>query len=55
MKQIRKLIIEKETKGTIRYSEEEVEGQQVLFRTVYLRKDALSRPYPMSVTVTVED
>ncbi len=45
--------IEKETKGTVRYKEED-DGERPWIGTVYLLKDKLPKPFPKNIKVTIE-
>jgi hypothetical protein len=53
-----KFIFERETKNTIRYMEVDEEGMKISpgapIGTIYISKSALPRPFPQSLTVTVE-
>lgn len=48
-----KMSLEKETKGAVRYAEEE--GNDQMLVTLYVRKTALEMPYPKVISVTVEE
>lgn len=50
MKQTIKFELEKETKGTVRYSEV---GKDQVVGTIYVRKFALPEPFPKNLTVTI--
>lgn len=41
--------LEKETKGAVVYSEVDTD----IIRTLYVRKEALSEPFPQELTVTI--
>ena len=47
------LTLERETKGTYRYKEDEVEGQPPAIGTLYLRKYATGKTPPKKVIVMV--
>jgi hypothetical protein len=55
MEKVVKLGVEKETKGTFRFKEEAVEGEE-LFGTVYVKKAALGdmKPKKMTLSVVIE-
>jgi hypothetical protein len=56
MKLVLTFTVEKETKGAVRYAEVTQKGEEDSFAigTLYLRKTALSEPYPETLTVTVQ-
>ena len=48
--------LEKETKGAVRYQEVDSKGEKLsnyAIGTLYIRKSALTTPYPTSLTVTI--
>lgn len=53
MERVVLLKFEKETKGTVRYKEVELEGKEMVIGTLYIKKGALTTPYPDEVTVTI--
>ena len=48
-----KMVMEKETKGAVRYAEEE--SKDMMLITLYVRKSAMEVPYPKVIRVTVEE
>lgn len=49
-----KLTLEKETKGTFRYSEDEGEGLISIVRTLYIQKEAIPGPPPEHIKITIQ-
>ena len=47
--------LEKETKNTVRFSEDVREGKPSVVGTLYIQKSAMGTPFPNTVTVTMED
>ena len=52
MKRVVKMTFEKETKGAVRYAEEE--GKEQMLVTLYIRKTALASSIPKEIVVTIE-
>ena len=54
---VRKFTLEKETKGTFRFSEVEEEGQPILVGSLYIKKWALPKvpPKTLSLAITFEE
>ena len=48
------LVLEKETKGAVRYKEVPKRGEEIVVGTLYVRKDALDKPYPTVLTANLE-
>ena len=48
-----RMSLDKETKGTVRYAEEE--GKDQMLVTLYIRKTALETPYSKVIRVMVEE
>ena len=48
-----KMTLDKETKGAVRYAEEE--GKDQMLVTLYIRKTALETPYPKVISVTLAE
>ena len=46
--------LEKETKNTMRYTEQPEAGKPPAIGTIYIQKWALPEPTPQSITVTIE-
>ena len=46
--------LEKETKNTMRYTEQPVKGSPAIVGTLYIQKWALPQPAPTTITVTIE-
>ena len=55
MKRTVRMSLDKETKGAVRYFEEESQGESQMLVTLYIRKTALKVPYPKVISVTVEE
>lgn len=53
MVKVMKMVLEKETKGAVRYAEQGNPDEQML-KTIYVRKDALGDSIPKEIKVTVE-
>lgn len=53
MKRMVKMVLDKETKGAVRYKEEE--GSDQMLVTLYIRKTALKVPYPKTIYVRVQE
>ena len=47
--------LEKETKNTVRFSEDVRKGKPAVVGTLYIQKSAMGTPFPNTVTVTMED
>lgn len=45
--------LEKETKGTVRYKEVD-DGKDIIIGTLYIKKSALTQPYPEKVRVIIK-
>lgn len=53
MKRTVNMRLRNETKGAVRYAEEESNDQMLI--TLYIRKSALETPYPKVIRVTIEE
>jgi len=53
MNETRTFKIEKETKNTIRYQEQNGNGTPPIIGTLYVQKWALPTPHPQQITVTI--
>lgn len=55
MKEVIKLVFEKETPGTFRYKEQPEEGEEVVIGTLYIKKGIFEgTEKPEAITVTIE-
>ena len=49
-----KLVMEKATKNTVRYSEVPPDGEEPVIRTMYVAKASIGNPVPQELHVTIE-
>jgi hypothetical protein len=54
MKRIVNMVLDRETKGALRYAEMQDEAQENMFNTLYIRKVAFKGEKPNQIEVTVE-
>lgn len=58
MKHTARFTLDRETPGTVRYAELDDDGVVIgpgaVIRTIDINRSALPRPFPQSITVTVE-
>jgi hypothetical protein len=54
MKRTVNMVLDRETKGALRYAEMQDETQENVFNTLYVRKVAFKGEKPSKISVTVE-